>query len=281
MDLQETFQRLDAFLQKVTGRLEEIIKESEAGFRQLLAQNLDEPTPYMNAFTALEARVDSLRETLENTYEEQIEEKLEELDEESNEKTGGHGTPCTDDGLARKARAEQYLEQRWRRFRAFWEAEFFRHAWPRVQAAMSEPVNCNQCGGPVQPTVRHQSESLNCGHCGAVKQIIPSQLEQTYYGIAPHAFAEEKTLEQRLAIEQFQEQIHQDQQARDLWEPPVEAMEQLVAMERKYWEDYVALKHAVLPMAPDIQQRLIADRMRLFGECNLAQHRGWQKKYGG
>ena len=168
----ETMERWRGFVQKVTGRLTEIMNESNAGFEGLLADPQLDPITFTNAMNAIEIRYKDLRSKLANTYSEQV---------VAQTVFGGGG------GEAKRllGEAEVWMEDSWERFRTGWNGRLVRSVWARAQPLMYRTVTCSRCGGPLTRTIFHQAESVTCGACKAVNSVSPDPPSESLATRAP------------------------------------------------------------------------------------------------
>lgn len=230
---EDVMQRWEAFIQKVTGRLTQILEESNAGFAGLLEDPSLDPITFVNAMNAIEIRYKELYGKLGSTYSAQI------------------VTPL----LGRVASAERrlhdaefWMEDTFQAFRTGWNLRLVHTLWSRVQTLMARDVACTRCGAVLpNRTLRHQSESLTCPHCKAVNSVSPDPLVYTYFTMAPDMVAEQQTLGQRLQVERACERGASKSEKIALWEA--------------YWRAYAASRATIAPMPEDEQQRFVDSRV--------------------
>lgn len=232
----EVMERWRGFVQKVTGRLTEIMNESNAGFEGLLADPQLDPITFTNAMNAIEIRYKDLRSKLANTYSEQV------------------VAPTTFGGRGEAEKllheAEVWMEDSWERFRTGWNGRLVRSVWARAQPLMYRTVTCSRCGGPLTRTIFHQAESVTCGACKAVNSVSPDPLVYTYFAMAPDLIADEQTIGLKLAAERAQHRGAGWGEVERLY--------------RQYWEAYGKARASIAPTTPEELQRFIDSRMKML-----------------
>ena len=135
MSNEETLQRWAAFIEKIRTRLEEVLAEGDAGFRELIAADPTDGMSFGNAMSGMRFRVEPLIGKIGDTWTTVID-KLD-------------GGKAVDRGIEMMEDAKDQLDARWQRWGVGWEAEFYRNMWPHAQAAMQKPIACTKCGGPL------------------------------------------------------------------------------------------------------------------------------------
>ncbi len=236
---QDVMARWQAFVQKVTGRFNEILNEANQGFDQLLADpNLD-PYTFVNAFNAITLRCKDLGIKLGQTYTAEVSLQL---------------GAWSDAGGKLLSDTEAWLEEQLERFHAMQNGRLVRTLWPRVEASMNKPVACQKCGGPLSRQVRHQAESAVCQSCGVVNSVSPEPLVYTYFALAPDLYAEEQTIESKIAMLRA--------------ERGGACCDELVRLAMSHWHAYVQARSSILFMADAEKQQFVQSRVE------MAQ-RGW------
>jgi phage FluMu protein Com len=232
----DTLNRWRGFVQKVTGRLTEIMNESNGGFEGLLQDPGLDPITFVNAMNAIEIRYKDLRTKLANTYSEQV--VLPTV-------FGGRGDA---EKLLRET--EAWMENTWEHFRTTWNGKLVRTLWGRVGPMMHKPVNCSRCGGALTKTLFHAAESITCPSCKGVNSVAPDPLVYTYFALAPDMIADEATIQQKLAIERA---MHGSA-----------SRGQLDAMWREYFTAFVRARATVAPMDAAEQQHYVDQRVKMI-----------------
>ena len=263
----EYVQRWEAFLEKITARMEQILGEAEQGFRGLIAQGVDDPVPFGNAMQAIGQRILNLQGKIDDVWSEQIFEHV--------------------DSSAAMERCERVMEDskqaltdRWESFRTHWMAEAMRSIWPRVQAAMAEPVHCSQCGAELERHVLHRADTVVCASCGSVNNILPPRVVASYYATAPHVFAEEQALPLRRAIERFRLEVDRRRHASGWNSEPLETLERWLEMERAYWTRYAEVKQQVEGSSDEDRERFVQSRVDSFRRTTLESESAWVRAHG-
>ncbi len=231
----EVMERWRGFVQKVTGRLTEIMNESNAGFEGLLQDpNLD-PIAFSNAMNAIEIRYKDLRSKLANTYSEQV--VLPTL-------------IASGEGRQLLEQAEVWMEDTWERFRTGWNGRHVRVLYQRMAPVMNRPAQCTRCGAQLTRTLFHQAESITCGSCKAVNSVSPDPLVYTYFAMAPDVIADEQTIHMKLAAERAQH--------RNAGQAQVDALYQ------QYFEAYAKARATIAPMSPEEIRSFSESRMKML-----------------
>jgi hypothetical protein len=230
---EDVMQRWEAFIQRVTGRLSEILRESDAGFEGLLADPDLDPITFVNAMNAIEIRYKDLYGKLSATYSAQI------------------VTPLLGRVGAAEKRlhdAETWMEDSFQRFKTNWQVKLVHALWARVGPLMNRVVPCTRCGAVLENrTLFHQAESVTCKHCNAVNSVSPDPLVYTYFAMAPDMIADERTVAKRLSVERACARGASKAEKIALWED--------------YWKEYATARATVVPMPVDEQQRFVESRV--------------------
>ena len=233
--MSEVLERWRGFVQKVTGRLTEIMNESSAGFEGLLQDPGLDPIAFTNAMNAIEIRYKELRTKLSTTYSEQV--VLPTL--------GGHG-----EAKRLLEEADAWMEDSWERFRTGWNGRHVRVLYGRVGPLMNKPAQCSRCGSQLTRTLFHQAESITCGSCKSVNSVSPDPLVYTYFALAPDVIADEQTIHMKLAAERAQ---HRNA-----------GQAQIDALYQQYFEAYAMARATIAPMTPDEIRSYSESRMKML-----------------
>jgi len=228
----ELIERWRGFVQKITGRLTEVLTESNAGFEGLLADPGLDPIAFTNAMNAIEIRYKDLRTKLANTYAEQM--------VVASILRGGEAKALLD-------QAETWMEDTWERFRTGWNGRHVRPLWGRVQPLMHRPATCSRCGAQLPRTVFHQAESITCKSCQSVNSVSPDPLVYTYFAMAPDTIADEQTIHMKIAAERAGHAGASRAEVHALWQ--------------QYYEAYAKVRATIAPMTEDEVRRYAHARM--------------------
>lgn len=278
--------RFRTFTGKVMGRLRDVLAEADAGCREMIKSNPSDPIPLNNVLGALGARKAKL---VKKVYDAWSDNMVEGLAEEAM----GHAQiagaveykgKVLDQLDSEMKQAMAWMDDTWEHFRVKWAAEAVRAMWPVAEQAMKKPVACTQCGGALQPRVRHQSDSVTCPACRAVNQVIPEAVVGMYFSSAPHALAEEASFQKRQAVTNYRRQVEAWRASENArtgnWpEEGVQSLKQWEALERDYWTTYTGMKARLEPMSPEDQQKFIDSRMKPFIE-DLERNPVWRRAHG-
>lgn len=261
---QKLIDRFAGFIQKLEGRLREIMDEAAQGVAALREQNPTDFLPITNAFSGLDARIRVLEDKLEATWDEQIEEKFEDAG-------------ILDHGLTQRTDARMRMEEAWNEWKAEQAADFYRALEPRAREEMAQPVNCSQCAGALERTAPLEAESINCPACGALNQVMPGPAATAFAG-APHAFAVEKAIPIRFEIEKFRQQCDDWRRVREWAAEPLQHFEKWEQMERNYWNTYA--QTLAETSGKPFDQALVDARMKQFIHYSLESEQVWVKAKG-
>lgn len=257
--------RWRAFLDKIHARLGELMTEADLGLKGLMVTHPDDAQPLGNALTGLDYRVSELRTRIQQTWDTQVDDQFQEA--------GDHR--AWDAAIDLKRDQELAFDQRWDKWKIHAVADFYRNLWPLAEAAIKKPVPCIRCRSPLQLPRVGEVTTVSCAYCHAVNQVVPDKAALTYFGGAPHAFAEEAAMERRHEVLNFRAQVDQQRRRATTW--VTESLESLLEWERKeraYWETYAAVKGQMLGQPPD--RELVESRMAMFRKCNLETSQTWR-----
>lgn len=271
---QQLWDRLNAFCQKIAARHGDIMAEAESGCRDLVAANPQDPRPCLNALDAIDHRVGQLMTKLHDTWSGGVDDKFIEANVE--------GDPISFDelGLERVEAQELELNETWQRLKVGMAGYAYRAVWPHAQQAMSKPTMCSQCGAALKLPQRHQAVTHTCTHCDAVNQVVPEAPVQTYFSGAPHSFAEEASLEQRLTIERFRHEVDVNSRRQGYPKESIESLDRWEAMEGEYWRIYTTARAQITRESQQSQQEFIKSRTDYFRQYTLMTEQHWRRAKG-
>jgi hypothetical protein len=273
MSSQAILERWNGFVQKITSRLQEIMREADAGFEGLLADpNLDVIT-FSNAMSALDIRKKDLAQKLSNTFSEQVAIQL--------------AMDSTAENAAQDQmhKADRWMDETWERYRTQWNLKLVQTLWTRMEKVINREVHCVRCAAVLSPTIRHKAESITCAHCKAVNSVTPEPAVYNYFCTAPHLYAEAMALEHRFAVEHFKQRLDAERSVRvhqhDDWrETNLEELLQWEALERQYWTVYYQMQARLTPMSDAELAQWVESRMRPLYEYDFNQRQVWRKYKG-
>jgi hypothetical protein len=283
---QATVTRWRTYLGKVMARLRDVLAEADGGCREMIKGNPADPIPLTNVLGALRARKVNLDKKIYDTWSKQVCEPLAEEASAHAQLAGAveYKGKVLDQAESEMQQSLAWMDDTWEHFRVKWAAESARAMWPPAEQAMKKPVACTQCGGGLQPRLRHQSDSVTCPGCRAVNQVVPEPVVGMYFTTAPHALAEEAAFQKRHAITAYRRQVEAWRSAEasrtgDWPDEGVQSLEKWEAMERDYWVAYVGVKARLEPMTPEDQQKFVESRMKPFIE-DLERNAVWRRARG-
>ncbi|MBI5536610.1 MAG: hypothetical protein HY898_28070 [Deltaproteobacteria bacterium] len=275
---QQFLQQWQGWLQQVAGQVTQILQETDAGCRQLLASQPTDPMPMQNALQAVHIKVTELKGQVSNAWTQQVENIV------------GMGNPgeVMDSGQIANEGLEQWIDETWGRFRSQWRVETMKVFWNHVQQLMNQPVSCTQCGGSIMPNLRHVADTVTCKHCGGINQVSPHPDVYLFYTIGPDIWAEAATLDKRFEIDRFRSQVRAQLRANRASlsfslnageDEPVESLLKWESMERDYWTHYYATKAQLLPAKAQEQAESVESSMRsVLDECKRSN--AWRQAKG-
>ena len=277
---QQFLQEWQAHIQQATQRIQGLLREAEAGCRQLIAQNPDDPLPVQNALNAINVQVQEQRSRLGTTWSDLMLSKLmRSLDNRHAVSHGEHWLEETD----------QWIDETWTRFRAYWLAESARAMWPRVAQLLQRGAFCVRCGSPLKPADPFQPESIRCNACHTVNQFSPDPILTTYLTVAPDRHADHAVVEKRIAIDRWRREVrlyvkrnHQSL-ARVLGDDADETTSSLdhwESLERDLWKSHAAAVAQVKPFSPEEQARFVDGKMKHFARQHLHSSPRWRREKG-
>jgi len=254
--------------------------EAEAGCRQVIADSPDDMIPLGNACGALDRRFDQLRVKLDDTWSDKIMDMFIEANSSKDKPI-----PFDDQGSDYKDMAEMEMENAWVRLKIKLQADAYRQLWPTTQAEMAKPISCTNCGMELQPPVRHKSITVNCPGCNAANQCVPVKAVYGYYGGAGHAFAEEASVEIRIAIEKFRWEV--DRQLRnnrmdhdDYTGESIESLDHWLSMETNYWNTYGQMRQQITGETVEEMNAFIKSRVDYFIDHHMKTEGKWAQAKG-
>jgi ribosomal protein L37AE/L43A len=296
---QQFAQQWQTYLQQVAANVNQILAETDAGCRQMIASRPTDTQAFDNAVQAIHVKMQTIKTEAMNALAQQNMQLA----------TSGNGGPLLAEIERGSKGLVQWIDETWLRFRAQKRTESMRALWTGVQEAMRRPVACTKCGGAIEPRLRHAADTVECKHCHAVNQTTPDPAVQTYFALAPIVFAEAAALEKRLAIDRFRADVDARRRAsmpalafaapvqvkqygpggvvqsavvagQAIDEEPLDSMMQWEAMERDYWTTYFATSSQVLPSPPEEQAKMVESRMKPLIDQHFKMHKGWCKARG-
>jgi predicted RNA-binding Zn-ribbon protein involved in translation (DUF1610 family) len=241
-------ERWEAFLTKVTARAEEICAEADPGFDALIAAEVMDPVPLASAMSEFHARMMGLEKKIDESW----------------DKLG-----LDDDGLREQGRQlRKRIERQSKALQVTKSAKAARAVQKLAQAEMAKPVQCSSCGGPLEPTVRHEASNVTCPHCKAVSVVRPGMATLMLYGGGRlHAFGEEAALEESVRLEAAVERWHA---AREKRKSDVDAYTQA---HRSYWLAYARGYGACVPGWSEAKSKELAEAKLGFLKYELERTR--------
>ncbi|HEX7666128.1 MAG TPA: hypothetical protein VF407_16485 [Polyangiaceae bacterium] len=263
---QETITRWEAFLQKITGRYQEIVAEADAGFADLIATDAADTITYGNALTGVGARVDGLGKMMDDTFRDQVAPQL--------------STPEENHCQDRLDAVKTWIENDWEKRKMAHETNVYRALWPRVQAAMGQGVPCSSCGRELKLSVPYTVEAITCPGCRTVNQVAPDPVVSTYFGGAPHVFAQQAAFPKREAVAAQRVRAHEWRKVREWCDEPIELLQEYERLERDYWTTYYATVASISPMSAKDQSEYVESRMRPLYEQFERNEPAWRRFKG-
>jgi len=230
--LAQVVARWDKFLQSITARHDEILREAQAGCAQLLIDNDYDTHAFGLAWGAMGMRAQQLTSKISDTWDEKVSPMFDELDLDA-----GIEDQQSAKGYALHERLEVELEAA--RVNVF--ADAARAVWRRAVEQAPPHLSCSQCGGPVPVPSTLSAVNVTCGSCSAVVTYEPGARLRSIEHFCVHPLAEEAAWAQWLARHAAEQALSA---ARD------ETLALLKEVERtqiEYWRAYLTTRAALLP----------------------------------
>ncbi|MCU0654696.1 MAG: hypothetical protein MUF64_05220 [Polyangiaceae bacterium] len=277
---QQFLQEWQAQLQQALQRVQGLLREAEAGCRQLIAQNPDDPMPVQNALSAINVQLQEQRSRLGTGWSELLTAKM--LHSLDNRHALAHGEHWLEE-------TDQWIEETWARFRSYWLAESGRAMWPRVAQLLQRGAFCVRCGAPVKPSTPTEAESIRCGACGTVNQFTPDPIVTMYYSAMPDRHAEHAVIEKRIAIDRWRREVrlytkrNHESIARALGggaDEPVSSLERWASLEQEHWAAYAEAMAQIKPTSAEARQRFVEGKMKHFAKQHLESNALWRRAKG-
>lgn len=276
---QQFTQEWRAQIEQELGRVRQLVQEAEAGCKQLIAQNPDDPMPVQNALNAIHVQVQETRSRMGTAWSDLMVAKL--MASLDNRHVVAQGEHWLEE-------ADQWIDEHWTRFKAYWLNESARAMWPRVSSIVGRPVPCVRCGTPLA-TSGTKSETVSCRSCNTVNQLTLDPVVAMYLGVAPDRAAEHATIEKRIAIDRWRRQVrlyvkrNHESISRVLGgdaEESVASLDQWEAAERDYWQAYADALARVKPMNDEEKARFVDGKMKHFARNHLHSSPLWRRQKG-
>jgi len=262
---QALMERWRGFLNKIDGRLDELIAEAQQGVDMLAARSGADLAPLTNALSGLDYRIRQLRDKVSETWDSQGEPKF-------------SAARMLDAGLDAKRDYELAFDEKWALWKARAVAGYYRSLRPDAEAALKKPVYCTNCGAQLTLPDPTQISSVPCSHCSSVNQVIPEAVVQTYYGGAPRAIGEERAEPIRHEIERYRAEVDRWRRARNWAHESIQSMERWEQLELSYWRTLAQAQAELLGQPVD--EELVESRMEAFRRYSLETDQVWVRAKG-
>jgi hypothetical protein len=150
---------------------------------------------------------------------------------------------------------------------------------------MQKPMPCNRCGGALQRTTPHKSESISCPACRNVNQVMPDAVVARYFGGMPHYYAEYGLIEKQMNVLKFKAQWDdvrdgEHAQGRDRPEEPLDRLKQREQMEKEYWTAYAEARVKNEGGTPNDVKTLVDARMKQVFYDEMNMNDVWRNAHG-
>lgn len=277
---QQFLQEWQAHIQQATQRITNLLREAEAGCRQLIAQNQEDPLPVQNALNAIKMQVQEQRTRLGTSWSDLLVSKL--LRNLDNSQVTGQGEFWLEE-------TDRWIEESWVRFEAFWLAEGARAMWPKVSKLLQQGAPCVRCGIPLKPSNPIKPESIPCSACRTVNQFTPDPIVTMYYTTMPDRHAVQATVEKRIAIDRWRREVHRyiKRNHKSLIkvitgdiDEPVSSLDHWAAQEQEYWRAYATAIAQIKPFSAEEQTRFIEGKTKHFTSQHLMNNPEWRRQKG-
>jgi hypothetical protein len=274
---QELWDRLNGFLDKLSGRHTEILEEAGAGLTEMLDADSKDTQSIGQVVMALRDRSIKLRSKIDDTFSDEIQDQFHDANWDTENRRN-----FMDIGIEHVDGTTRRLEADFMRFEAQWTAAPYRRVWPEVKVAVVQPAQCSQCGGGLDDVDRKVACSSTCGSCGAVNQFTPENWVRMYFHThgAVHAFANEWAVEQRIAIEEYRARVELNRGYNDHRKESVESLDRWHEMEKHYWAIYGHIRQRMTGETDAEIEAHTQPRLDQFVQHTLMSEGHWKRAKG-
>lgn len=218
--------RFRAFIEKITGRLDDIFREANDGLAAIRAKDSTAWREYGNAMSGIRARVHQLSSTLSETWDDKIEPAFSHDDRIAR---------VFDIGIEMYEDAEALIEDRYEAFSVRAMADFARVMFPVAQQELASVPACDQCGKPLRVADRLVAEAVKCDGCGSVNQVLPPTYAAMFADVGSRYLGEEAALPLRQEITAWRRARDRARRNGDRAPESAESLKRWEAMEHGYW----------------------------------------------
>jgi len=273
----ELWDRLNGFLEKLSGRHTEILEEAGAGLTEMLDADAKDNQSIGQIVQAVRDRSLNLRSKIDDTFSDEIQDQFGDANWDTEDPRN-----FMDLGIERVDETTRLLEDDFMRFEAKWLAAPYRRIWPEVKAAVAEAAQCSQCGSGLDDVDRKISCSVTCGACSAVNQFTPESWVRMYFNShgAVHAFANEWAVEQRIAIEHYRARVDIKSRYNNHAKESIESMDRWHEMEKHYWAIYGQVRQRMTGETDAEIQAHLDPRLEEFVKYSLMSEGHWKRAKG-
>ncbi len=276
VEQRELWDRLGAFLDKLSARHTEILEEAGAGLTEMLDADPKDTMSIGQVLMAVRQRSLNLRSKIDDTFSDEIQDQMGDANWDTD-------TPRNfmDLGIERVELVTRELEDDQVRFEAQWTAAPYRRIWPAVKAALAQPAQCSQCGTGLEID-RKKPVSVTCDSCSAVNQFSPEPWVANYFHThgAVHAFSEEWAVEQEIAVEHFRMQVDNNMRYRESHKEPLEWLDRWHEMVKRRWAIYGAIRQHMTGESNAEIEAYTQPRIDEFVKHRLMSEHHWKRARG-
>jgi hypothetical protein len=270
-------QRWETYVQKVSGRVEEILVEGDQGITEILQMNPQDPGPVSAAFTAVESRfrgitdkVDSAREKIEEDWEETVENLG--LEDPAQERT----LRMMWNAILQQSDAFKYeIFKKSAALRIRKMAEWSKALYQTAMQEYQQPRHCPSCGAQIEVAIRYQASNVTCPFCNAVNTIEVGPATGLYFqGAGVHSLAEEENIQQYMAW------LDTERWYNDLRNPTAQDRERMLGAARTYWTAYYTTMKRLHPGFQEDIAAAVSAKLAHYDAYDRKADQGERSVYG-
>jgi hypothetical protein len=176
-------ERWNGFVRKVSGRIEEIMAEANAGLDELIQAAPVEHAPWGAAWGTLSSRVSGLDQKIGEARE-KLDAELDAIRDLDDIAQSDHDAVLAlgRAWLEQERAIRRQLERNFHTFETRKWADRARALYALARVEAERPAPCTSCGAPLTVTGLWESSNVKCGHCGVQNSVSPGPAGGQYWG---------------------------------------------------------------------------------------------------
>lgn len=257
----EVHARWNAFLDKIQGAFDDLMRQGRAGCLELLRASELDPTAMSNAWQGIRAEMFALDEKIGNTWREKVQGAFDAAGVARN------------DAYAEEARGRE-LGRRIRHAFERHEIELFGEGGDLIYAAATRALDkatfrCRECGADLpMPEKFFRALNVSCAFCRRVNTFEPGSEVRMIEGYCAHHLPQRDALAEWEALKEVERRRH------DTRGDKIEILRALEAATRAYLTAYYRARAALIPDFGKTLELDIESRMRPFRD-EMAENPVW------